>query len=89
MNGISLCEIQEFVKEKETRCFFFYTRYLLRHHREKNSYSDEKKSKDRKGLLLGMAEGKVNYRYMGEHSQGQGYLVNSREGMTRLSWAMW
>ena len=47
----------------------------------------KKKSKDWKGLL-GIAEGKVNYRYMGEQPR-QGYLVNPRVGMTRLSWAVW
>jgi hypothetical protein len=31
----------------------------------------------------------VYYRYVGEHSQRQGHLEESRAGMTRLSCAMW
>lgn len=32
---------------------------------------------------------RIYYRYMGEHSHRQGYLVESRVDMIRLSWVMW
>lgn len=34
-------------------------------------------------------EERVYCRYVEEHSQRQGYLVESREDMTRLNWTIW
>lgn len=36
-----------------------------------------------------MVEEKSYYRYVGDHSQRQGYQGESRVDRTRLSWAMW
>ena len=36
-----------------------------------------------------MVEKKVYCLYVGEHSQRQGHLGESRVDMTRLSWAIW
>ena len=45
--------------------------------------------KERTWLLLGVVEEKVLCRYVGEHSQRQEHLGESRVGMIRLSYVMW
>ena len=58
---------------------------------EGKTQQNEKIEKERKrqpGLLLGVVEGKVYYRYVGQNSQRR-TSGESRVDMTRLSCTMW